>query len=104
MLTDVSEAQYGISCKQHKCTVPPTPAAAAQVFEVDQSIVLRAKRDLLPSPVVGEQRADTTGLIGAAKVVDVAADLSVPGWEEKLLEAGFDPNLSSAWILEGLTM
>lgn len=39
-----------------------------------------------------------------ARVVGVEADLSKTGWDGELFEAGFDPSLPSAWILEGLTM
>ena len=55
-------------------------------------------------------RADGTSLEGReegasrARIVGVEADLSQIGWEGELFEAGFDPALPSAWILEGLTM
>lgn len=39
-----------------------------------------------------------------ARIVTVEADLRQAGWEGELFEAGFDPALPSAWILEGLTM
>ncbi|CAM9366563.1 unnamed protein product [Ascophyllum nodosum] len=77
----------------------------ATVFDVDQAQVLRVKKGLLM-----KARADGTSLEGReegasrARIVGVEADLSQIGWEGELFEAGFDPALPSAWILEGLTM
>lgn len=90
-----------------------------QVFEVDQASVLTVKRDLFSSKAgrifaasaAAEEEEEEKdpggsdrGAVGRAKVVAVEADLSKAGWEGELFEAGFDPKLPSAWILEGLTM
>ncbi|CAN0433778.1 unnamed protein product, partial [Ectocarpus sp. 8 AP-2014] len=64
------------------------------VFEVDQALVLRVKSALLTQAAAADE----------GRIVPVEADLSVEGWQEELLEAGFDPSQPSAWILEGLTM
>lgn len=78
------------------------PFVTQQVFEVDKSVVLRVKRDLLSrrGPNVMLDGND----IGFAEVIDIGADLSVDGWQGKLLDAGFDPKCPSAWLVEGLTM
>lgn len=78
------------------------PFVTQQVFEVDQSVVLRVKRDLL-SRRRPDVRLNGNGT-GLAEVIDVEADLSVEGWQGKLLDAGFDPKSPSAWLVEGLTM
>lgn len=75
---------------------------ARQVFELDYALVLRAKRDLLQES--GLDAGMDGDRVGVAEVVGVEADLSVDGWQGKLLEAGFDPKSPSAWILEGLVM
>lgn len=77
-----------------------------QVFEVDQALVLRAKRALLSEEASSGNRlpAEARSGVGRAHVVAVEVDLSVNGWEGELFEAGFDPSMPSAWILEGLTM
>lgn len=69
---------------------------------MDKGVVLRVKRDLL------SRRGPDVGLngnrISLAEVIDVEADLSVEGWQGKLLDAGFDPKCPSAWLVEGLIM
>ncbi|CAM9451642.1 unnamed protein product [Scytosiphon promiscuus] len=83
-----------------------------KVFEVDQALVLRAKGALLTAAAAADEVAASVsgfrerrdGGVGQARVLAVEADLSVKGWEGELFEAGFDPSLPSAWILEGLTM
>ncbi|CAN0432315.1 unnamed protein product, partial [Ectocarpus sp. 12 AP-2014] len=80
-------------------------------FEVDQALVLRVKSDLLTQAAAADEvaaavagfRETTDGGVGQGRVVPVEADLSVEGWQGELFEAGFDPSLPSAWILEGLT-
>lgn len=69
---------------------------------MDQAVVLGAKHDLLSEPPV-DPGAKENGE-GAATVIGVEADLSTHDWQAKLMDAGFDRNLPSAWILEGLTM
>lgn len=75
------------------------------MFEVDQALVLRVKNTLLLNALAEESSKERGKGVGQAQVVAVEADLSQEGWDGKLLlEAGFDPNQPSAWILEGLTM
>ncbi|CBN75792.1 conserved unknown protein [Ectocarpus siliculosus] len=83
-----------------------------KVFEVDQALVLRVKGALLTQAAAADEvaaalagfRERRDGGVGQGRVVPVEADLSVEGWQGELFEAGFDPSLPSAWILEGLTM
>ncbi|CAN0131925.1 unnamed protein product [Ectocarpus sp. 12 AP-2014] len=83
-----------------------------KVFEVDQALVLRVKSALLTQAAAADEvaaavagfRERRDGGVGQGRVFPVEADLSVEGWQGELFEAGFDPSLPSAWILEGLTM
>lgn len=76
----------------------------AQVFEVDQALVLSVKKKIL-SGMSSQQMISETKMDGCeARVIEVKADLEKTGWANKLVEAGFDPVLPSAWILEGLIM
>ncbi|CAM9487222.1 unnamed protein product, partial [Ectocarpus sp. 6 AP-2014] len=83
-----------------------------KVFEVDQALVLRVKSALLTQAAAADEvaaavagfRERRDGGVGQGRVFPVQADLSVEGWQGELFEAGFDPSLPSAWILEGLTM
>lgn len=71
---------------------------------MDQASVLRVKRDLLSLAKEGVHGRDDGSLVGAAEVVAVEVDFRVAGWERGLLEAGFDPAMPTAWILEGLVV
>ena len=80
---------------------------------MDQALVLRVKSTLITqaaaaadevAAAVAGFRHRRDGGVGQGRVVPVEADLSVEGWQGELFEAGFDPSLPSAWILEGLTM
>lgn len=76
-----------------------------QVFEVDQALVLAFKRKIISGPTARSVIPDKKlGGIGVACVVGVEADLGKTSWESELIEAGFDPTLPSAWVVEGLTM
>lgn len=76
-----------------------------QVFEVDQTVVLAFKTKILSGSaakkLISDKRLEG---VGEARVVGIEANFNQPGWEAGLIEAGFNPALSSAWILEGLTM
>ncbi|UWE11130.1 SAM-dependent methyltransferase [Actinacidiphila bryophytorum] len=63
---------------------------AVRYFEVDQATVLDYKRECLAaeSPLADHRW--------------VPVDLAEPSWPEALEDAGFDPALPSAWLLEGL--
>ncbi|CBJ26484.1 conserved unknown protein [Ectocarpus siliculosus] len=83
-----------------------------KVFEVDQALVLRVKSALLTQAAAADEvaaalagfRERRDGGVGQGRVVPVQAALSVEGWQGELFEAGSDPSLPSAWILEGLNM
>lgn len=64
--------------------------AGTQAFELDQFAVLQEKERILQS--AGAQPNCTRHI--------VPADLTKP-WGEPLLQAGFDPEQPSAWLLEG---
>ncbi|MDH6113613.1 methyltransferase (TIGR00027 family) [Kitasatospora sp. MAP12-15] len=59
-------------------------------FEVDRPAVLDWKRSHL---------ADATARVDHRTVT---ADLTSADWEQRLLDAGYDPALPSTWLLEGL--
>lgn len=75
-----------------------------QVFEVDQALVLSYKRKILSGKSSQKMISDMKMDGCEARLIEVEADLEKMGWEGKLVEAGFDPALPSAWILEGLVM
>jgi methyltransferase (TIGR00027 family) len=64
--------------------------AGTQVFELDQPAVLRHKEDVLTA--AGAQPACARRSIGK--------DLTEP-WADALIEAGFEPEQPSGWLLEG---
>lgn len=68
------------------------------VYEVDVAEVLELKEALLAAAKAGG--ADTA--LSAAAVKRVAANVSSVGWDGRLVEAGFDWRLRSAFIVEGL--
>lgn len=59
-------------------------------FEIDRPSVLDYKRDRLAGvrPRVAHRM--------------VAADLTAPGWERRLEEAGYEAKAPSVWLLEGV--
>lgn len=72
---------------------------------MDQAIVLRVKKNILSkatSSDVGDEVPRS--IVGQPRVTQVESNLSKPGWEGKLIKAGFDPGQPSAWILEGFAM
>lgn len=78
---------------------------STQVFDVDQAVVLRVKNGLLErAGAIEMNEKERQQGAARARIVTVEADLRQAGWEGELFEAGFDPALPSAWILEGLTM
>jgi methyltransferase (TIGR00027 family) len=64
--------------------------AGTQLYELDQSHVLRYK----------EQALQSAGARPTCLRRSIEADLSLP-WEETLVQAGFVPELPSVWLLEG---
>ncbi|CAN0355716.1 unnamed protein product [Ascophyllum nodosum] len=81
-------------------------STGTSVFEVDQALVLVVKRNIIQGALAASNAfsEESMGGVSEARVIGVEADLGQTGWEEKLLDAGFNPELPSAWILEGLTM
>ncbi|RBM14139.1 SAM-dependent methyltransferase [Streptomyces sp. PT12] len=59
-------------------------------FEVDRPAVLDFKAERM------------RGVRPLADHRAVAADLTGPGWEDRLVAAGYDPSVPSTWLLEGL--
>lgn len=64
--------------------------ASTCVYEIDQASVLDYKAEILKT-AGAELRCSRRG---------IPADLA-DNWQEELLEAGFDPQKPSAWLLEG---
>jgi methyltransferase (TIGR00027 family) len=62
-----------------------------RVFEIDHANVLEFK-----AAVLGRRSAEPQ-----CELVTVATDLSLP-WREPLISAGFDPQQTTTWVLEGL--
>jgi methyltransferase (TIGR00027 family) len=60
------------------------------IFELDQSSVLQYKEQILQA----------AGAVPACQRRTIAVDLSGP-WQEKLIQAGFDPKARSVSLLEG---
>ncbi|TWF95422.1 SAM-dependent methyltransferase [Saccharopolyspora dendranthemae] len=65
----------------------------AAVYEIDQPAVLEFKDDVL-------SRHQTTGASRGRRTV-IGVDLR-HDWPTALIQAGFDPNLPTAWLAEGL--
>ncbi len=64
--------------------------AGTRLFELDQPPVLKYKEQILRS----------AGAQPACERQMVEVDLTAP-WQERLIQAGFDPGRSSGWLLEG---
>ncbi len=64
--------------------------AGTRLFELDQSPVLKYKEQILHS----------AGAQPACERRTIEADLTTP-WQERLIQAGFEPGRSSGWLLEG---
>jgi methyltransferase (TIGR00027 family) len=62
-----------------------------RVFEIDHANVLEFK-----AAVLGRRSAEPQ-----CELVTVATDLSLP-WREPLISAGFDPQQTTTWVLEGM--
>ncbi|WP_240139473.1 SAM-dependent methyltransferase [Streptomyces sp. MUM 178J] len=82
----IVSAASGMDARAYRLHWPP----GLRYFEIDRAAVLAYKRDRLADAVPrAEHRA-------------VAADLTSPDWEARLVDAGYDPALPSAWLLEGM--
>lgn len=68
---------------------------AVSVFEVDSAHVLSRKKTIL-------EQLDPVPLVLAGSRTPVAADLSTPAWQNRLELSGFDRNVKTVWLLEGL--
>ena len=85
-ITQVVLAPAGMDSRAYRLDWP----AHVRYFEVDRPAVLAFKADRLQG---AEPRVEHR---------TVAADLTEPDWEDRLTAAGFDPDLPSVWLLEGL--
>ncbi|MGH3380779.1 MAG: class I SAM-dependent methyltransferase [Actinoallomurus sp.] len=85
-VTQVVLAPAGMDSRAYRLDWPE----GTRYFEVDRPVILDFKKSRLgdvPTPV--DHRS-------------VPLDLTAPDWGDRLKEAGYDPGLPSAWLLEGL--
>lgn len=87
-VTQVVIVAAGMDTRAFRLAWPP----ATVLWELDRPELLRLKRGLLTA-------ARAQALCDRR---EVAVDLSAEGWREELREAGFRPELPSAWLIEGL--
>eukprot|EP00891_Asterochloris_glomerata_P007386 jgi/Astpho2/7386/fgenesh1_pg.00114_%23_31_t len=90
----------GLDTRPWRMTLPDN----IRWFEVDQLEVIQYKHRLLKSAGAairaGEARKKHPLAVSSWKAV--ATDLSQPQWQKDLLDAGFDPNVRTIWLAEGL--
>ncbi|MFE0251245.1 SAM-dependent methyltransferase [Streptomyces sp. NPDC059010] len=84
--TQIVLAPAGMDSRAYRLPWP----AHIRYFEVDRPSVLGFKAERLRGV---EPRVDHR---------TVAVDLTDDGWEDRLVEAGYDPGTPSTWLLEGL--
>lgn len=68
---------------------------AVSVFEVDCAEVLMRKKRIL-------EQLEPRPVVLAGSRTPVVADLSKAGWQPRLELAGFDHNIKTVWLLEGI--
>ncbi|MGW3569175.1 SAM-dependent methyltransferase [Streptomyces sp. NPDC000941] len=85
-MTQIVLAPAGMDSRAYRLEWPDH----VRFFEIDRPSVLEVKEKLLAAETPGADRRP------------VPADLLAPGWEDALLEAGYDPGLPSTWLFEGL--
>ncbi|MES4906580.1 MULTISPECIES: SAM-dependent methyltransferase [unclassified Streptomyces] len=85
-MTQIVLAPAGMDARAYRLGWPDH----IRFFELDRPSVLEVKEKLLAAERPGADRRP------------VPADLLAPGWEDALLEAGYDPALPSTWLFEGL--
>lgn len=78
----------GMDTRAYRLTWPHP----VRIFELDRAGVLAHKQAAL---------ADHAAAANVARV-PVVADLTDPAWHANLVDAGYDPDRPSVWILEGL--
>ncbi len=88
-ITQVVILASGLDSRAYRLDWP----AGTRIFEIDQPKVLEYKAAVL----------DRHGVCPAAEVTPVPIDLRAD-WPAALRGAGFDPELRSAWLAEGLLM
>ena len=66
---------------------------AIKYFELDFAEIFQYKLPVL----------ENAGATSKFNYISVQADLSLPGWIEKLTSAGFDSSVPTFWLLEGFT-
>jgi len=67
--------------------------SAIKYFELDFAEIFQYKLPVL----------ENAGATSKFNYISVQADLSLPGWIEKLTLAGFDSSIPTFWLLEGFT-
>ncbi|MEE4598380.1 SAM-dependent methyltransferase [Streptomyces sp. DSM 41524] len=85
-MTQIVVAPSGMDSRAYRLRWP----GHIRYFEIDRPAVLEFKADRLQG--VAPQVNHST----------VAADLTADDWAARLIGAGYDPSLPSAWLLEGL--
>ena len=78
----------GMDTRAFRLTWP----AGTRLWELDRPELLAAKRKLL----------DGAGAQPSCQRDEVGVDLASDAWPEQLRQAGFQPNLRSVWLAEGL--
>lgn len=74
----------------------------SDVFEVDFPEVLQVKTTILKAAKESTYESSKHTMSKAKSLTRVAADIRENGWIEKLKIAGFLPQKSTVWILEGI--
>lgn len=85
-MTQLVVAPSGMDSRAYRLPWPDH----VRYFEVDRPAVLRFKAERLD------------GVAPRVEHRTVAADLTAHGWQNELIAAGYDPELPSTWLLEGL--
>ncbi|TPQ18605.1 class I SAM-dependent methyltransferase [Streptomyces sporangiiformans] len=85
-MTQIVLAPAGMDSRAYRLRWP----GHIRYFEVDRPAVLEFKADRL---------RDVTPRVAHHPV---AVDLTADDWEQRLVDAGYDPSLPSTWLLEGL--
>ena len=86
----------GLDTRAFRLNIIPRPGvttSSTSYFELDFPEIFDFKL-----PVLAQ-----AGAVATFDYHSVAADLSLPGWIEKLTAAGFDASVPTFWLLEGFT-
>lgn len=82
------------------------PLPDLRVFEVDQQTTFDVKEPLLEGEPLSVLSRHIVGVdfVNPAGQTNDKCEHGPPIWEEFLLESGFDSNIPTVWLLEGLVM